>query len=155
MKPLAAGYFDGQTSQRHEVSVLFDGGKVRLAPRLANTPRWIYLPGGGACVILDNDAVDRFARDRHSTRMLNQLEARPAIAVMAVALVVGLLWLLIDRGLPPAVKYVAEKIPRSAEVALGEKTLEAFDDGLLKQSSLPRAREQALREGFAKLSQAA
>jgi len=106
VKPLAAGYFDGKTSARHEVSVLigagrvklvgrdvsleFDARKVRVAPRLANTPRWLYLPGGGACVILDNDAVDSFARERRSTRLLNQLEARPAVAVVAVALVVAL-----------------------------------------------------------------
>jgi Zn-dependent protease with chaperone function len=171
MKPLAAGYFDGKVSVRHEVSVLIGGGrvklvgrdvnlefdarKVRIAPRLANTPRWLYLPGGGACVLLDNDAVDHFARERRSTRLLNQLEARPAVAVLALALVVALLWLLIDRGLPPAVEYVAEKIPREAEAALGENTLDALEHNWLKPSGLPRAREQALREGFKRLTQAA
>src|SRR5262249_49854620 len=139
VSPIAAGYFDGKSSTRHEVSLLIGSGKVKLvgrdieldfvaskvrvAPRLANTPRWLYLPGGGACVIADNDAVDRFARDRRSTRLLNLLEARPVYAVAAVALVVGLVWLLIDRGLPPAVEYVAEKIPRGAESTLGEETL--------------------------------
>src|SRR5262249_15055694 len=123
MKPVAAGYFDGKISTRHEVSVLVGGGKVKLvgrdvnlefearkvrvAPRLANTPRWLYLPGGGACVTLDNDAVDHFTRERSLTRLLNRLEARPAVAVAAIALVVALLWLLIDYGLPPAVEYVA------------------------------------------------
>jgi predicted Zn-dependent protease len=106
-------------------------------------------------VILDNDAVDSFARERRPTRLLNQLEARPAVAVVAVVLVVALVWLLIDRGLPPAVEYVAQKIPREAETSLGESTLEALDHNWLKPSSLPRAREQALREEFAKLIQAA
>src|SRR5262249_34215660 len=129
--------------------------KVRVAPRLANTPRWLYLPGGGACVIADNDAVDRFARDRRSTRLLNLLEARPVYAVAAVALVVGLVWLLIDRGLPPAVEYVAEKIPRGAESTLGEETLEALGHNWFHPSTLPPARLEALRSEFGDLAKAA
>ena len=171
MTPVAAGYFDGKSSTRHEVSVLIGGGKVKLigrdvslefdarrvrvAPRLASTPRWLYLPGGGACVILDNDAVDRFAREKQFTRLLNRLEARPAYAVAAVALVVALVWLLVDRGLPPVVAYVAEKIPRSAETSLGEKTLDALGHDWLQPSALPPQRVESLRAKFEALSKAA
>lgn len=172
MTPIAAGYFDGKTSVRHEVSVLIGGGrvkligrdvslefdarKVRAAPRLANTPRWLYLPGGGACVILDNDAVDRFAREKGLTRLLNRLEARPAYAVAAVGLVVALVWLLVDRGLPPAVEYVAEKIPRSAETSLGEQTLEALGHNkVLAPSNLPPQRVASLRTRFGSLAKSA
>ena len=171
MSPIAAVYFDGQDSLRHEVGLLIGGGKVklvgrdlelefparkvRIAPRLGDTPRWLYLPGGGACVIAHNDAVDRFARERPFTRLLNRLEARPAYAVVAIALVVGLLWLLIDRGLPPAVEYVAEKIPRGAEATLGEETLDALDDEWLKPTQLPRDRVARLRPKFDALAKAA
>lgn len=171
MSPIAAVYFDGKDSLRHEVSLLIGGGKVKLvgrdlelefvarkvrvAPRLGNTPRWLYLPGGGACVVADNDAVDRFAREKPFTRLLNRLEARPAYAVAAVALVVALVWLLIDRGLPPAVEYVAERIPRSAENTLGEKTLEALGHNWFRPSALSTARMEALRAKFADLAKAA
>ena len=171
MKPVAAVYFDGKDSLRHEVSLLIGGGKVRLvgrdielefiarkvrvAPRLGNTPRWLYLPGGGACVVADNDAVDRFAREKPFTRLLNRLEARPAYAVAAVALVVALVWLLIDRGLPPAVQYIAEQIPRSAETSLGEKTLEALGHNWFHPSALSPARTDALRSKFEALAKAA
>ena len=171
MSPLAAGYFDGKNSIRHEVSVLIGGGKLRLvgrdvsaefdprkvrvAPRLGNTPRWLYLPGGGACVLSDNDAVDRFARERRFPRLLYRLEALPAVAVAAVALVVGFLWLLIDRGLPPAVEYVAEKIPRGAETALGEKTLDALGHEWFPPSTLKPSRQNALRAKFDGLVKAA
>jgi Zn-dependent protease with chaperone function len=162
--PVAAVYFDGKNSLKHEVSLLIGGGKVKLvgrdvqlefsarkvrvAPRLGNTPRWLYLPGGGACVVADNDAVDRFTRERPFTRVLNRLEARPAYAVAAIVLVAGLLWLLIDRGLPPVVEYIAERIPRGAETALGEKTLEALSEEWFRPSTLPRARQDALRAEF-------
>jgi len=171
MSPLATVYFDGKSSLRHEVGLLIGGGKVKLvgrdieleysarkvrvAPRLGNTPRWLYLPGGGACVVADNDAVDRFTRERPFTRLLNRLEARPAYAVAAIALVAGLLWLLIDRGLPPAVEYIAERIPRGAETALGEQTLDALSEDWFRPSALPRARQGALRQEFDDLAKSA
>jgi len=171
MSILQARYFDGRNSLEHEVGVLIGGGKlklvgrdvsaefearkVRVAPRLANTPRWIYLPGGGACVFSDNDAVDGFARERRFPRFLHRLESLPAVAAAAVVLVVLSLWLLIDRGVPPAVKYVAEKIPRGAETTLGEETLAALDDQWLHPSKLRPARQQALRGKFAELTRAA
>jgi len=171
MTPIAAGYFDGKDSVRHDVSVLigagkvklvsrdvsleFDARQVRVAPRLADTPRWLYLPGGGACVTLDNAAVDRFAREKPFTRTLNRLEARPVYAVAAVALVVALVWLLIDRGLPPVVDYIAERIPRSAEKSLGEDTLEALGHNWLKPSTLPPNRMETLRRKFDELGMAA
>ncbi len=123
MNVLRATYYDGKSATRHEVSLMLGGGKlraigrevaaqfdarrVRVAPRIAGTPRWLYLPGGGACAVGDNDAVDHFARERGFARFLHKLESRPAYAAIAVALVVFSLWLLIDRGLPVAVEYIA------------------------------------------------
>jgi Zn-dependent protease with chaperone function/TPR repeat protein len=171
MSVLQARYFDGRNSIEHEVGVLIGGGrlklvgrdisaefearKVRVAPRLANTPRWIYLPGGGACVFSNNDVVDAFARERRFPRFLHRLESLPAVAAVAVVLVVLSLWLLIDRGLPPAVKYIAERIPRGAETTLGEETLAALDDQWLHPSKLGPPRQQALRGKFADLARAA
>lgn len=98
-------YFDGKLSRRHVVSVVIAGGTlkvigrevnetfdakgVRRSLRVANTPRWLYLPGGGACVTADNDAVDRMTRDRRYERMLHLWESRPAYAAIAIALVAG------------------------------------------------------------------
>jgi predicted Zn-dependent protease len=171
VSPLATVYFDGKSSLRHEVGLLIGGGKVKLvgrdieleysarkvrvAPRLGNTPRWLYLPGGGACAVADNDAVDRFTRERPFTRLLNRLEARPVYAVVAIALVAGLLWLLIDRGLPPVVETIAERIPRGAETALGEQTLDALSKDWFQPSALPRARREALRQEFDDLAKSA
>ena len=171
MSVLRADYFDGKTSVKHEVSMLLAGGKlklvgrdvsaefdarkVRVAPRLADTPRWLYLPGGGACALADNDAVDRFARERRFPRLLHRLESRPFFAALAVALVVSGLWLLVDRALPVAVERVADKIPPGAESVLGEQTLAAMDQSWLQPSKLPQARQDALRRKFAELARAA
>jgi Zn-dependent protease with chaperone function/TPR repeat protein len=161
---LHAHYFDGKTSRKHTVSVVlsgaklkivgrdvnevFDARRVRRSLRIGNTPRWLYLPGGGACVTADNDAVDRITRKRRYERILHRWESRPAYAALAVGLVVAALWLLIDRGLPVAVDYVAERIPVEAEAMLGRETLEGMERFALKPSKLSSARQQALRAKF-------
>jgi predicted Zn-dependent protease len=168
---LRARYFDGKRALGHEVSVMLAGGKlklvardvsaefdarrVRVAPRIAKTPRWLYLPGGGACAIADNDAVDDFARERPFARFLHRLESRPAFAALAVALVVAALWLLIDRGVPVAAERIAQEIPREAETVLGQQTLAGMEQYWLNPSKLTPARQEALRAKFGRMSQAA
>ena len=171
MSILQAHYFDGKRALRHDVSLMLGGGrlkvvgtdvsaefdarKVRVGPRIADTPRWIYLPGGGACAIADNAAVDRFARERPFARFLHRMESRPAFAALAVALVAGALWLFIDRGVPQLAEYVAEKIPLSAETALGEETLAGLERHWLKPSRVPKEDQDVLRAKVLAMAKAA
>ena len=170
MSVLQAAYFDGKTSQRHEVSVFIAGGKlkvvgrdvneefdarrVRRSLRIANTPRWLYLPGGGACVTQDNDAVDRMTRDRQYEIVLHRWESHPAYAVVAIAMVIAALWLLIDRVLPVAVNEIALRIPVDAEAALGRETLAGMEQYFLHASKLPEARQARLRTRFESMTRA-
>jgi Zn-dependent protease with chaperone function/TPR repeat protein len=162
---LSADYFDGRRSVRHPVSVIvargrlrivgrdvneeYDLRRVRRSLRIADTPRWLYLPGGGACVTSDNDAVDRMTRKRGYDRLLHVWESRPAYAALATGLVVLSLWLSIDRGVPLAVERVAERIPVAAEATLGEQTLRAMDQRWLQPSGFPPERQAELRDKFA------
>jgi Zn-dependent protease with chaperone function/Tfp pilus assembly protein PilF len=171
MSVLQAVYFDGKTSRGHPVGVMVAGGRlkvigrevneefdargVRRSLRIANTPRWLYLPGGGACVTSDNDAVDRMTRDRRYEVILHRWESRPAFAVLAIAMVVAVLWLLIDRVLPVAVENLAARIPVEAEAALGRETLAGMEKYFLRPSKLPAARQARLREGFDAAARAA
>jgi len=171
MSPIRGDYYDGKSSTGHAVSLLVGAGKlkvigeqvnevfelrrVRRSLRIADTPRWLYLPGGGACVTADNDAVDRITRTRRYDRVLQRWESRPLLAALAVALVAVGTWLLVDRALPVAADEIARRIPREAETVLGESTLQGMDRFLLKPSKLDAARQQALRTKFAALAQRA
>lgn len=162
MKVLQADYFDGKCSLKRAVSVIASGTRikvvgrevsedvevrqVRRSSRVAGTPRWLYLPGGGACVTADHDGVERMMRDGRYERALHRWESRPAFGALAVALVVGALWLLVDRALPAAAEAIALRIPVEAEAALGREALAGMDRYWLKPSKLPPARQQALRE---------
>lgn len=171
MSVLRARYFDGHRSTAHDVSVLVGGGtlkvvgrdvdlrfdprRVRVAPRVADAPRWIYLPGGGACAIADNDAVDALVREGRFAPFLHRIEARPAYAALALALVVATLWALIDRGVPAAAEQVALRIPPAAETVLGRETLAAFDRYWMQPSALPQSRQAMLRAEFETLAASA
>ena len=157
-------YFDGKTSQRHPVSLVLSAGKlkivgrdveaefearrVRRSLRVANTPRWLYLPGGGACVTEDNDAVDRMTRAGRYERVLHRWESRPAYAVASIFLVAAALWLLVTQVVPVAVESIAERIPIETETALGRETLSGMEQALLKPTQLPAARREALSTKF-------
>lgn len=171
MSVLAAKYFDGKTSAGHAVTILvargrmkvvgrdvdleLDARRVRRSLRVADTPRWFYLPGGGACVTTDNDAVDRITRTRRYETLLHRWESRPSYAAVAALLLVAVAWLLFDRGLPAAAEFVAEQIPVEAEAELGTQTLRGLDEHLMKESRLPEQRQRALRARFAAMAEAA
>jgi hypothetical protein len=160
MSSLAAHYFDGQRAQRHEVTLVLSGGmmkivgrevdaefearRVRISTRIAATPRWIYLPGGGACVTEDNDGVDRLVRERPTQRVLHRLEAQPAFAVLAVVLVAALFGAIVDRALPFAAARVAEHIPTEAEATLGRDALAGMEQFWLQPSQLAPEERAAL-----------
>ena len=165
MSVLNADYFDGKSSVKHPVTAVLSGRKlkiigqdvsqvhdlrrVRRSLRIGNTPRWLYLPGGGVCVTSDNDAVDRATRKARYERFLHRWESRPLYALAAVALVVGALWLLMDRGLPAAADQIAQRIPVETEAVLGRETLAGLERFGLRRSTLPAERQRALRETFA------
>ena len=171
MSVLQADYFDGKTSRRHRVSLLlspgklkivgrdvdaeFDARRVRRSLRVANTPRWLYLPGGGACVTGDNDAVDRMTRVGRYERVLHRWESRPAYAVFSIALVVASLWLLVTQVVPVAVEHIAARIPVEAEAALGRDTLSGMERYLLQPSKLQASRQARLRTRFGDMARGA
>lgn len=167
MKVLPAAYFDGVRAQRHDASVVlagrsvkvvgheidasYDAASLRFSPRIANTPRWLYLPDGGRCAVSDNDAIDAFASEPAMLRVVRHWEARPAYAALAVGLVVGALWLLLDFGVPAVAGRVAQRIPPAAEAALGRETLAKLDRFVLRPSRLLPLRRERLRAEFAAL----
>jgi Zn-dependent protease with chaperone function len=164
MSVLKARYFDGRRSVGYDVSVVLGAGtlkivgqeidlqfnphRVRVAPRVVDAPRWIYLPGGGACVLEDNDAVDVLARAGRFAPLLHRLESRPAWAALALLLVVASIWILIDRGVPFAAEQVALRIPPAAENDLGRHTLAAMDGFWMLPSKLSAERRKMLTEEF-------
>jgi len=171
MNVLQADYFDGKTSRKHAVTVVLSGGRLKIIGRevnevvdvrrvrrsthVADTPRWLYLPGGGACVTSDHETLDRMLRESSYERALHRWESRPVFAALALGLVVGALWLLVDRALPAAAEAIAARIPIEAEALLGREALAGMDRYMMEPTKLPPARQQALRAKLGAMTAAA
>lgn len=171
MSILRAHYFDGRTSAKHEVSLLLAGGaikvvgreveaefdsrKVRRSLRIADTPRWLYLPGGGACVTEDNEAVDRWTRENRYERLLRRWEGSPQYAAFAVLVIALALWLFFDKGLPAAAQAIAMRIPVASETVMGQQALLGLERSVLQPSKLPPARLRVLHAKFNAMARAA
>src|SRR5258706_15385446 len=128
---LKADYYDGKNWIRHPVSLVFAGRtmkivgaevdlrvdlrRVRRSLRIAATPGWLYLPGGGACVTDDNDGVDRITRKRRYDRMLQRWESRPLFAALAVVIVTVCTAVLLTQALPRLANEIALRIPIETE----------------------------------------
>ena len=167
MTAIQADYFDGARSVRHPVTLLVNGsrlklvgqevdleydlGSIRMSRRVADTPRWLYLPGGGACVSGDNAALDRYARESALERRVRRWEAHPAYAVLSVLLIALAVWFLVDRAVPVAADLITQRIPPSVESNFGRRTLSALDGYVLKPTTLDADDQRVLREGFARL----
>ncbi len=167
MSILACTYFDGRLSTPHPSSLILDGRsvrvvgrdvavsvdarRVRVSQRIADTPRWFYLPEGGACRVDDNDAVDRVARESPLNRRLHRWESRPALAALALIAVIALVGTLVKFGVPLAADPVARRIPLEAEKRIGVNVLAELDRQWMAPSRLSPVRMRQLRGKFATL----
>lgn len=170
MSTMQAVYYDGKTSDKRAVEIeLAAAGtliirgleselryrlaEVRIAPRVGNTPRSIYLPGDAKCETSDNDTIDLFLkRHRHATASawLHTFESKLGYVVLALVITGVSILGLVEYGVPLLAKHAARALPPSVDIALGEQGLSALDQTFFAPSRLSAQRQQALRALFAK-----
>lgn len=168
MSSLQAVYYDGKTSDKRAVQIelaapgqlIIRGleserryrlAEVRIAPRIGNTPRSIYLPGEAKCETSDNDTIDAFLkRHRHATgsAWLYTLESHLGYVALALVVTAASVWGLVEYGVPLLAKHVARALPPSVDAALGEQGLSMLDRTFFAPSRLSEQRQQALRALF-------
>ena len=163
-------FFDGTSSRRHDVRVKLDDGggelliegedvgqlrypleRIKVAPRVGNTPRFIYLDGGASLEVLENDDVDRLVPSLpggrfHLAQYRMESKLRWILAMLALTITFG--WATIEYGVPYLAKQAAFAMPREVDEKLGEGTLTAMDEFLFKPSTLSGDQRAALRSQF-------
>ncbi|HSS65445.1 MAG TPA: M48 family metallopeptidase [Gammaproteobacteria bacterium] len=169
---LTAAYYDGRSSVRRKVELVFtEQGRVeirgehfdrsyeypelRISSRLGNTPRHVYLPDGASMEIADNDAIDS-AIERlggyEGNRFLHFLESRYATALAALMVCLGVAFSVIEYGIPLLARHVAFALPPGVEATLGREGLETLDRGLFRPTTLESSTRSKLSELFQMLS---
>jgi Zn-dependent protease with chaperone function len=125
--------------------------ETRTSSRLANTPRYLYFPGGEKFETEDNGAVDKVrARFRCTSvfALIYHLESRKPYVIIALLALILFLWGGIKYGVPLLAKVIAYRLPSSALQLAGEQTLEMLDKGILKPSELEPTTQNRLRKHF-------
>jgi Zn-dependent protease with chaperone function len=158
--------YDGRSAARQRVAVEVHDARVTIVgeamlatlaqneihadPPVPGVPRRLLLPGGAAIETADHAAVDAlWPSTSPIARSAFWLESRTSMAVVAVAVIAVIVWLVVTRVLPLAAKPIAERINPQIEQSIGEQTLKSLDATLSKPSALPVERREAIEEAFA------
>ena len=172
MSAIRALYFDGKSSDGHEVFLeVADGADarrvlrvrgagidlgwpladVRASERVGGSQRTLYFPDGSQCESGDNDSVDRIfaAQQPAAARLLRRWESGIGYALAAVAITAAATWAFIAWGIPALAKQAAFALPAATESLIGRDTLAALDRFVLTPSRLSPERQEALRKLFA------
>lgn len=169
---VSAVYYDGRTSARRAAELVFtQQGRVevrgedlerefeypelRISSRLGNTPRYIHLPDGARLEVADNDSIDA-AIERlggyEGNRLLHLLERRYATAFAALLICLGVVFSVIEYGIPLLARQVAFALPPGVESALGREGLQTLDRGIFRPTALESSTQSRLQGLFQTLS---
>ncbi len=168
----SAAYYDGRSSTRREVELIFndqgavqirgenlerchDYPELRISSRLGNTPRYVYLPDGARLEVADNDAVDAAVESLggyEGNRLLHRLESRYTTALAALVICLGVVFAVIEYGIPVLARQVAFALPPGVESTLGREGLETLDRGLFRPTNLDASTRSKLESLFRTIS---
>lgn len=166
---IAARYFDGRSSRRHDAELDIKDGVVTLTgafgrrdvafdavvvdEAMAAAPRVLRFADGAYCEIVDHPAIDLALKDagwREGT--VASVQKRWHWAAGAVASFAGLMALTYFMLLPWLAEHLAPRLPDGFASALSDHTLAQLDKTALQASKLPLARQQAIAEQLAALA---
>lgn len=165
---ISAAYYDGRSSARKSAEVVFtehgrveirgeefeaffDYPELKISTRLGNTPRYIYLPDGARLEVADNDAVDSAIEalgGYEGGRFLNLLESRYTTAFAALLVCLGIVFGIIEYGIPLLARQVAFTLPPGVESTLGREGLQTLDRGIFKPTALEPQTQAKLERMF-------
>jgi len=105
---------------------------IKVSERVGDTPYRLQFPDGALAVTADHAAVEAaFALDPGAHWLARMERARWAVVAATVGLAAALLFAW-QSAVPEVAAFVAERIPRESEDALGRVALEGLDRWLLK-----------------------
>lgn len=169
---LAAAYFDGRNSRRHEVTLSFERGalvvagafgrrreylaRVEVAEAMGAAPRLLRFADGAYCEVADHAGLAALlAAGGWREGTVARIQRRWRWAFAALAGVAGAVALVYWVLLPLAAELIAPAVPPGIAHALSDHTLAQLDQHLLRPSKLPPARRQAIAAALARLDAAA
>jgi Zn-dependent protease with chaperone function len=179
MNRVAASYFDGKTSRRHDVYLTVQNGiasigesfpadvfadtgnalqrscplaQLHVSERISAAARKVTFPDGAYLEINDHAAFNGLLADTgHRDSWIVALQQSWRGSLLAPLATAAILILSYLYSLPAAARVIAFNLPVSMERSLGDGILDYLDQQIFKPSTLPATRQQALRSRFQSL----
>lgn len=170
MNAFKGQFFDGKSSQIHEVEVrCIDATRIRvlggdidrtdstaglrLTPSLGRTARTLQFPDGARLLVTDQEGLDAwFPSEDRLQRLVDRLErhAHAVAASIVICLATGIA--TFTWGVPWVADRIAAEVPADIEGALGKEVLGQLD-GIFgfSRSGIHDSRQQELRARFDRL----
>ncbi len=164
---LAASYFDGVVAKAHPVTLRLVDGDLEIAgqgidrcvhaadvqwpERSRHGLRVTHFASGGSVQCADASAWDAWRQhsgQRESWVVRAQQSWRSVLVSTLLLVVMGTA--VFNWGLPVAARAVVAMTPHSVDATLGQASLNAIDDSLMRPSKLLPAEQTRLRKAFEK-----
>jgi Zn-dependent protease with chaperone function len=165
---VTADFFDGRHGRAHAVRVHVDAGRLVIVgdevrqqvplaaltwpERTRHGVRILQLPDGASLHCRDSAAWDAWSATAAGRRdsLIVRVQQRWKWVMASTLVLVCLIGVSYKHLLPWAARGVVAMMPATADEAIGEAALSSIDgDGLMLPSTLPAAKQQAVREAFA------
>lgn len=137
-------YYDGRAPVGSAATLVFAGpraalisaqhsqeyatGTLLVSPRIGTAERFIQFPDGGQFQCPDDRTLDRLPHESQAEGLVAWLEARAAVAIAGVVVIVALVAAGYFLGLPAAAERLVDHIPIETEQALGRQALTWLDE---------------------------
>ena len=163
---IEATYFDGLSARARRVCLTVAGGQLHIsgdaidvhvpmadvdwAERTRHGTRVTRLRGGASLQALDSAAWDAWQRaNGQAESVVVQAQQSWRGTALALLLLLTLVGIGYQWGVPWAARGLLVLLPQSADRALGDAVWQSMDGQVLTASALPPARQAHLREAFA------
>ena len=164
---LAADYFDGESARAHAVTLNLSGPTLQIrgeaialdlqadavhwSERTRHGPRVAHLTHGAALHCRDAAACDAWLRAAgRGDSWVVQVQQSWRWVLASLAALVLLLAAFAIWGVPWFSRIALVAIPHSVDTALGEATLARLDQHLTAPTALDAAKQQRVRDAFAR-----
>ncbi|HEY8607378.1 MAG TPA: M48 family metallopeptidase [Noviherbaspirillum sp.] len=168
---IAAHYYDGETSRRSAVHLLFhrgvmavDGDGVRRSVRLSqvavsepldHAPRLLALPGGARIECADPGLPRLLRKNGYREPRIVRWQRNWPLSLLALVSLLALLVAGYQWGLPAAADKIARGLPASLATKIGDEQLELIDGMYMEPSRLGEKHRARLLERFAAMKRPA
>ena len=168
---ISAFLYDGNSSRRVSVEIDFSDVQkvsvegedialsyaweaVKISSRLGNTPRIITFDDGVKCESLQNDAIDRVMKERHSVNgVIHSLESRTLYALASLLFLAVAVTYFVLHGNAQLSRYLSHMVPQKIVHEIGTQVFELLDKEYLKPTALEPEVQQRLRAQFERLTE--